>query len=204
MGAFLDSLTTLQKFFVFCAVIGGVVFLIRLILLFVVGAGHDADAGGDVGGGADAHFDGGADGHISHGDADTSFTILSLQGVTAFFLMFGLIGLALSKQSGAGDIVSVAGGLVAGIASMWAIAKIFQGMRRLQADGTLDIANAIGEEGTVYLRIPPGGTGKAQVTVQGQSRIFNAVTEDKAELKSSERIRVVKVVSGNILVVTKA
>lgn len=186
MSAFLATLTPLQKFFFACAAFGGILFLARTVLMFVgVGDGDMGDA--DIG-----------------GDADSSFTLLSLHGLTAFFMMFGLVGLALSKQSGVGDPLAVVGSLAAGGITVWIIGRIFVGMKKLQSDGTLKMQNAVGQEGTVYLTISAGGTGKIRLTVQDQLRIFDAVAADPQEtIKTDARVRVTQVVSGNILMVER-
>lgn len=164
-------------------------FLIRTVLLFV-GGDTEADVGGDLGAGYD--------------DTDVSFKLLSLQGLTAFFMMFGLVGLAMSRQSGLNEFWSVTGGFVAGTITMAIIGQIFVSMKKLQFDGTLNMANAVGEEGTVYLTIPADGTGKARIAIQEHLKVFDAVPANKEEIKTGEQIKVVKVISGNILVVEKA
>lgn len=188
MMAFFDALTAMEKFYAACALFGALMFIVRTILMFV---GHDAD--GDM---ADHPGD------VS-GDADASFKVLSLQGLTAFFMMFGLVALAISKQGGAGNLWAVLGGVVAGLFTMWLIGRIFVGMKKLQADGTLRIENATGQEGEVYLPLGPGKGGQVRVAVQGQLRVFDAVTEGPVDLKTGARIKVVRVTGGNILVVEK-
>jgi len=42
------------------------------------------------------------------------------------------------------------------------------------------------------------------VAVQGQLRVFDAVTDAALELKTGDRIKVVRVSGGNVLVVEKA
>ena len=136
------------------------------------------------------------------GDTDTSFRILSLQGITAFFMMFGLVGLAVSTGS-QNSFMAVLGGLASGLVAVWIISKIYSGMKKLQADGTLKFENAAGKEGTVYLTIPKGGTGQVRVSIQGSMRILDATSIDGKEIQTGENIRVEKVISGNILVVSK-
>ncbi|HBA85643.1 MAG TPA: hypothetical protein DCZ95_16295 [Verrucomicrobia bacterium] len=185
---FMENLTSMEKFYAACALFGGALFLVRTILMMV---GHGGDVETDLHGGE------------VHGDADASFKILSLQGLTAFFMMFGLVALALSKQNHVAEVWAMLGGVVAGLATVWLIGKIFVGMKSLQSDGTLRMENAIGQEGSVYLTIHPGKTGQVRVPVQGQLRIFDASSEDAGDLKTGERVIVVRVVSGNVLVVTK-
>jgi membrane protein implicated in regulation of membrane protease activity len=198
MGAFFESLNAVEKIFFICAVLGGVMFILRLLLSLFGGDHHDADMGGDVHGGFDVH-----DVQDVHHDSDASFKILSLQGLTAFFMMFGLVGLALSRQSGWATMWATIGAFTGGLAAMWIMAKIFKGMTKLQSDGTMDIQNAVGQEGTVYLTIPAEGEGKIQVTVQGSLRELTAVSKYKTEIKTGERIVVDSVTGANLLVVTK-
>ena len=207
MTAFFESLNGIEKTFLVCALIGSTLFLIRTILFFI-GGDADTDVDGDIHIDGHLDFDGGIDADvdvsdISHIDSAASFHIFSLHGITGFFMMFGLIGLAMSKQSNLGPAISVLGGLISGIITMWLVAKIFMSMKKLQSDGTLNLNNAIGQEGTVYLNIPAEGTGKVQVVVQERLKIFNAVSAKKEEIKTGENIKILKVVSGNIFVVEK-
>jgi len=200
------NMSSIDVFFLICAVIGGALFLVRTVLFFMGGIG-DTDLDGDIGGvdldldgDIDPSFDGGLDDSL--GDTDTSFRILSVQGITAFFMMFGLVGLAVSTGA-QNSFLAVLGGLASGMAAVWFISKIYSGMAKLQADGTMKFENATGKEGTVYLKIPKGGTGQVRVSVQGALRVLDAISADGEEIKTGENIRVEKIVSGNILVVRK-
>jgi len=210
MMDFITNLTLVEKVFFFCAVFGGAIFLIRFALLLFGGIGDvdmDADAGVDMD--ADLGDMDAGDGDIGTGDtgldtdAAASFHLLSLQGVTGFFMMFGLIGLTMMKQSGLGELLSIAGATCAGVATMFIIAKVYSLMKRLQSSGTLNLRNAIGSEGTVYLNIPADGPGKVRIVIQNGLKVFDAVSENKTDIKTDERISVVKVISGNVLVVKK-
>lgn len=193
----------------------------------VDGAGADFDAHVDVGGDADVgHFEvdhgdvGGGDadvgagdadvGHVEvdhgdtdHADSDAGLRMLSYQGLMGFFLMFGLVGLALSRGSTAAAGWAFAGAVMGGLIMMWVLAKLLASMKRLHSDGTLNLYNAIGQEGSVYLRIPAGGTGKVQITVQERLMFFDAMADSGEEILTGEHIRVRRVVSGNIMVVEK-
>lgn len=182
----MENTPSLAMFFGTTAVIGGVLFLVRLIL-FLFGAGDQELP--DVNIGADS---------VEPGFHDSGFQFISLQGVAGFFMMFGLVGLAM-LSSNVSAWISLAGAIVAGMVTLLLVGLIFQTMRRMQSDGTLRIANAIGEEGTVYLTIPEQGTGQVQVTVQGGLKIFNAVSTNHQRLPTGTSIRVVAIVSGNML-----
>ena len=214
MTEFFESLKPIETVFFVCAFVGGVLFLVRMILFFI-GMGHhgvDADAGfdGDLGHDVDVghmgdvgHDVGDAHGDLhGHGaDTESSFKFISLQSITAFFMMFGLVGLALSYQSKWPATLSIVGALAAGVFSVWVIGKLMGAMIRLQSEGTLDIRNAVGQEGTVYLTIPATGKGIVQITVQDSLRELTAVSLDKIEIKTGERVVVEDVTGGNTLVV---
>lgn len=208
---FITNLTIVEKVFFFCAVAGGAIFLIRFVLLLFGGFGDvdmetdaavdmDADIGDVDAGDAGLDVDG-AGGLDAGGTA--SFHLLSIQGVTGFFMMFGLVGLTMTRQSGFGDAISIAGATCAGFATMLIIAKVYSVMRLLQSSGTLNLRNAIGKEGTVYLTIPAEGTGKVRIVIQDGLKVFDAISSDKKEIKTDERITVMKIVGGNVLVVKK-
>jgi membrane protein implicated in regulation of membrane protease activity len=154
--------------------------------------------------GLDSALDGGgAELTGDHAETDTSFNLLSLQGLTSFFMMFGLVGLALLK-AGLPVGLTVIGGMVAGLVTVAVTGLIFTQMKRLQTDGTVNIENTIGREGNVYLGIPKNGTGQVQIIVQGSLKIFDAVSKNKTMIATGEKVQVVGVASGNTLVVEKS
>jgi len=191
---FLNDYNALEKFFFASATVGGVFFFVRLIIQFM-GFDHDVDADMDTGGDIGHDFE-------HHADSDTGFKILTLQGMTSFFMMFGLVGLALYRQSHMGSLISVIGAGSAGLATVWVIDRLFRGARKLQSSGTLDNESAIGGEGKVYVTIPKGGTGSVMVDFKNHHREFDAVAKDKLEIKTGERVKVVWV-DGRVLVVEK-
>lgn len=200
MLALLENLSGLELLFACCAVFGTVLFIIRLILMFSGMGGdeaHSADTG-DMDGG---HFDTGDMDHTGEmHNSDLSFKLLSLQGITAFFMMFGLVGWAVIRQGQYHALVPIAAGTFAGLLSVWVMKKIFQFATSLQSSGTMNLNNAIGQEGTVYLTIHPGQSGKVQVSVQERLSVLEAVTDGSEEIKTGESVRVVRVLAGKLVV----
>ena len=118
----MNDFTSIEIFYLVCAIIGGILFLIRVILFFTGGSSrgkHDINADGDL------------DNDLGH--ANVGMRLVSPQGITAFFMMFGLVGLALSK-SGIISIWTVLGGLATGFFTMLIIAKIFAEMEKLRSE----------------------------------------------------------------------
>jgi len=175
----------LEMFFMACAIIGGFFVIMKLILQFT--GGHaDTDVGVDT------------DIDTAHVDSDVGFRLLSMHGLSAFFMMFGLVGLALYRQSQAGVIISIVGAVVAGMVSVWVITKLFHGATQLQSSGTLKTADAVGSTGTVYLTIPERGTGRVSLNFRNRLREFDATEKNGAEVPTGTPIRVVQV-NANIL-----
>jgi membrane protein implicated in regulation of membrane protease activity len=174
----------LDTLFLVCAVAGGSVFVLRTLLM-LLGIGDDHPL----------HHDGDAS-----GDGDAGARLLSIQGVSAFLMMFGLVGLALLRQSGTSAPAALTLALLAGFASMWGIAQVFRVMRRLQSSGTLDLRRAIGKEGVVYLTVRPGQGGQVQLTVQGRLGVFEARSDGAREIATGQNVRVVDVRAGLLVV----
>ena len=190
MAAYFTQLNGVEIFFLVCAVIGGAFVIIRFIML-LVGLDHGGSDHAGVGGHA-------ADGH--HADSDVGFKLLSLQGITSFLLMFGLVGMALYRQSQMGILISMVGGLAAGLASVWMIAKMFAVVVRLQSSGTIPIESTVGAQGKVYLTIPENGTGRVLINVRNSLREYDASSQDNQRIETGVPVRVVWV-DGNVLVV---
>ena len=193
MSEWFAGIDVLEKVYFACAVFGGLVFGVRLVTQLLGADSHDA-AGGISDAPADLH---------PAGDSDLSFKLLSIQGVAAFFLIFGLTGMALKELRAAGDVQSIAIAAGAGCAMTYVQAKFMTMLFKLQSSGNLRMEEAEGREGVVYLTIKTGGAGKAQVVVQGRRKIFDAVGKDGAEIKTGARVRVTEISPGNVLVVER-
>jgi membrane protein implicated in regulation of membrane protease activity len=192
MISYFLSLSIVDRFFLICACVGGLLFLVRTVLQ-LFGGDSDIDADADFG-----------DMDLSEigGDSDASFHILSLHGLTVFFLMFGLTGLTCSQTFGLTEPFAIIGALIVGILSFWIIASIMSLMTKLQSSGNINIKSAIGQKGTVYLTIPKGGTGKVQLVVQERLKVLDAVAEDKKEIKTNENVEVIDELN-EVLIVKK-
>ena len=178
--------TGVELMFGASALIGGVLFLLWLILVVVLGGI------GDI---AEGVF--GVD--IDAMGADASFKALTFQGVMAFMMFFGLTGIIV-MQSGGPEVLAILVGGISGGASMFATGKVFQFFIALQAEGTIEIDDAVGVSGTVYLRIPEGGTGQVSVSIKGSLRQYDAKSVDGSMIPNEETV-MVKAVVGTLLMV---
>lgn len=177
------------------ALLGTAVFGLR-ILMMLVGGVDDVDLG------ADADIDG-AD--FDGDDSSQAFTILSVQGVSAFLGGFGWAGvgalLGMHWEMAPAAAVGVAGG----VAMVWLLGLLLKAIYDLQSSGTLGPDSAVGFTGEVYATIPEGGRGRGQVrvVVRERQRIYNAITEGET-LPTNTRVRILAVNDDNTLMVILA
>jgi len=181
---------TMQNVFLCCAIVGGGLFILRSVMM-VMGMGGADQSDGEAG-----------DVDISHGDGDTpvvALKLLTIHGMTAFLLMFGLIGYFMLLNGSPLWLTNIMSSL-AGLVTLYIIAKLFQSSRKLQSDGTIYPKDIVGVEGSVYLTVRPGEIGKVQLTVRGALKVFDARAKDPAtEIKTSQRVKVIE--AADVLVV---
>lgn len=159
-----------------------------------VSAGPDMPADASP---ADLH-----DGHTHFGDS--GLHLFTLQGLVAFFAVFGWSGLLMLK-SDVPSAASVALAIVFGFIAMVVIAYAMRAMMKLQSDGTLDIRNAMGKSGTVYLPVyeKRSAAGKVSILVQDRLVEMDAVTDGDEKIPTGAEVTVVGISNGNTLVVAK-
>ncbi len=138
--------------------------------------------------------------HIRKGSKQIEF---SVQNISAFLMVFGLIGLGLTRYSGINTFIATIVGFICGTITAFVFTKMTQAVMRMSSSGNKKISSALGKVGTVYLRIPKEGTGQIQVTVSGRFEICDAESIDKEEIPYGEKVQVVGIKKGNILRVTR-
>jgi membrane protein implicated in regulation of membrane protease activity len=82
---------------------------------------------------------------------------------------------------------------------MLAVSYTLRWILRQQEIGNVSVWSAIGEDASVYMNIPEGGTGKVRVKVSGAISFVNARSSDGAALPAGTKVRVVRVVNDNLL-----
>ncbi len=169
------------------AISGSLAALIQMILL-LLGIG-DSDLDVDVDADVDADIDVGFDFPI--------FTIKSFIGFIGGFGWGGLIGYY-RGFSGTWQVVLA---FAIGIVFALLVSTMLYLLSKLKSSGNLNLNNAIGKIGDVYLQIPAKGegTGIVNVIVQDSLRELKAMSEGDA-IPTGEKVKIVKL-AGNTLVV---
>ena len=160
--------------FLVCAVLGGGVLLLQVLLPLIGLADHDL--------------------HLDHqGEAGELVELLSVRSVSAGLAFFGIGGM-LMQSLGLPLLIALPVGVAAGGAAAVAVTRLMRLMLGMESDGTVDMAHAIGAEGTVYLTIPGGRSspGKVHLSVQGRLLEVQAVSEQP--LANGAQVMVIEVV----------
>lgn len=167
--------------------------LIFLLLLVLTIFGSDVDT--------DIQTD--LDHSLMDGDG-IPFQFLSLKNIVGFFTLFGWSGLGFLNLGMAPWLVIILS-FICGFLMMLTMASLFYFMSKLAESGNINLRNAIGRSGEVYLPIPGkrAGLGKVQLTVQGSLETLDAITDDPDDIPTSSLIQVKDVISNQILLVRR-
>jgi hypothetical protein len=182
MIGYWKHIDSFEKAFWFIAVLASTVLLMQLLFTFLgLDHGHDTDA--------------------SH-PGDGQFHIFTVRNFTAFFSLFGWVGLA-SIHAHRAPAVTLTLAFIAGAVAMAIVAGIFYAISRMTEDATFKIEDVVGAQAKVYLPVPESrkGAGKISVT-HGSLRELDAVTDGEA-LPTGTLVRIKAVLDTSILLVER-
>lgn len=207
MTAWWTGLDVMHQVFYLIAIPFTVILVLQTILLLLGLGHHDSDVDHDVDHDFDHDCGPDCDHDVDH-DIDhdgigaehgTGLRMLTLRGIVAFMAVCGWVGVSM-LDLGAGNGLSIAVALLAGFAAMLLVALFMKMMTRLQQAGNLDVHNAVGLTGEVYIPIRAGQKGKVSLLVQERLVEMDAISEGD-EFSTGQQVRVVRVTDGNVLVV---
>ena len=184
------ELSLLQQIYWVVAVPATIIFLFILVTT-VIGSSVDVDVETDM------------DSVLADGDS-IPFQFLSLKNIIGFFTMFAWSGLGFIELGWPHYQVILAS-VACGFLMMLAMATVFYLMSKLVESGNLNLNNAVGRLGEVYLTIPAqsGGLGKVQITIQNSLQTLDAMTEDVEAIQTGSIVRVERIIDNQILVVKR-
>lgn len=163
----------------------------------------DFDGGSDIGELADGDL-GGANQSVIDGGNPADFSIASMfsvQGVVTFLMVMGWVSIA-SISSGANPLIAILVGCALGLLTMYLVARLMFASRRLAENGTVDIQNAIGESGTVYIPVPAKGRGEGKINLYLQGRYVevNCISSEEELIPTGTAVRVTDARNGLLIV----
>lgn len=197
-----EALTSFQQVMFVLATAATVVMIIFLVLMLFGGDGAEGfEADGDI------SFDNEIDDIDPLNDEPLSgfsgLRILTVRSVLAFLSVgawtaYGFAGIV-------HPLLASLFGVIGGIVAAYLLAYAFKQSMKLESEGNLSYKNAIGKNGTVYIRIPAKrqGTGKVTLTFQERFVEVDALTDDETDLTTGMGITVVKMENETTVIVTK-
>ena len=197
-----NGLELIQQVFYVIAIPSTLILILQTILL-LFGFGHDSETDLDHDAGMDTDHDGDAGwdhDHDSGAEHVAGLRLLTVRGIVAFLAMCGWVGVALLDM-GVNPIVSSCLALLAGLLAMFLVALFMKFAFKMQQSGNLDLKNAVGLTGEVYVPIPKNGKGKVTLVVQERFLELDAVCPSQS-LKTGQRVKVTEVTESNTLVVS--
>ncbi len=184
-----QSLDVLQRVFAFIAIPSTAILLIQTVLLFF-GIG-DGEADGDAV-------------ETDVPDGDDGLMLFSLRSIIAMLCVGGWSGIVL-EETPLPPVAVILLSIVIGLAALVGMSLLVRLILKLQSSGNIQLSNAVGKIGQVYLTIPPAGqgNGKVNLTVQDTYTEVNAITRDNTPIKTGEVVRIVSTDDTGMLVVER-
>lgn len=189
MTEWFSALSGFEQVYWLFAGVGSMLFLFVLVTTILGGEadGLDGDVDVDV-----------------ESDTGIGFQFLTFKNLVAFFTLFGWIGISCISY-GMGKGMTVVLSIIAGLIMMFIMAFLILQISKLVSSGTLQMKNAVGHLGQVYLTVGASSSrvGKVQVTVQGTLRELEALTNETSDLETGTVVKVTGVTDNGMLIVEK-
>lgn len=171
----------------FYVALGSTIFFALQSIFTFIGIGDNFELDGD--------FDAELDADVGIGDGlSMTFHLFTVRGIIAFFMVFGWSGFILdgSMHGVAVFFTSVGTGVI----MLVIVGLIYYLFQRLEQSGTMDIKEAIGKQGSVYIPVPNrnDGLGKVQIIIGESLRTLDAIAKDKP-IKTGRQVRVIGIIN---------
>lgn len=138
-------------------------------------------------------------------DQDLDFDIagmdVSISSIVAFACITGWTGVLGFNMPTLTKAMVIGVSSVAGVAGFFLSLVLFKQMKNLENTGNLELDNAVGKVGKVYLGIPGerNGSGQIEVVVQGRLTIMDALT-DGSPITTGQKVLVYATEGDKLLV----
>jgi len=187
-----NGLSILSQIFAAIAIPATLIMIIQSLMMFL-GLGFESDVEADISENIDYNVH----------DSSDGLSLITVRGMVAFFAIGGWAGLVASN-GGISSVVSIIIAFFAGTLSLVGIAYLFKASLKLQGSGNLQIVNAVGKTGKVYIPIPANKSGTGQITILIQERLveLSAVTNDDRMLKTGEFVVVSQLIDEQTVLVS--
>lgn len=177
----LEGYSYMQQLYIIIGIGGGIITLLNIIRLFV---GLDADIDFD----SEIYSD------------FNGLKFISLYGIGAFLLMFGIVGFITDFSYNYNPIVSSLLAFLTGFIMMFIVALLFKRFKKLDSCGNVYINDAIGKNATVYTTVDKNkGTVKVIMNNDVET-YYDALSINDDIFKFGEVVNIVDVINDKLLV----
>lgn len=135
-------------------------------------------------------------------DLGIDMDLFSFNSLVGFFCVGGWMGYLANKQTNFDQWIILAISVLFGLLTYISTIFIFKRLKNLESSGNIELKNAVGTIGKVYLGIPAKdqGEGQVEIMIQGRLKVLKAITLTDP-IKTGEKVLVYDV-RDNKLVVT--
>ena len=154
------------------SIIAGGILILLMLLSLIGGLDLDMDMGS-----AEADADSGGIGLIKG--------FLTFTSVSSWVIKVLLV----SQKSPA---VAIVIGVISGLLAFWLLSYLFKLLLRNEENVNWSMHDALFSKGTVYLKIPPGGSGIINVNINGATRELKAKSNIDQEIKTGSDIVIIE------------
>lgn len=145
----------------------------------------------------DTDFD--ADVDLDVGVADgisMTMHLFTIRGIIGFFMVFGWTGFILTNVGEIGGVGIFFISLGTGTIMLLLISLVYKMFDKLAQEGNMNLEDAVGKHGTVYIPIPNKneGIGKVQIILSGALKTLDAIAKSKP-IKTGSQVKVVGIIN---------
>jgi len=180
----------MEKIYLTIAIPASLLLIVQTLMTFLGLSGEiDVDNDGD----GDVDMNG-----------ETGLTLFSVRNLIAFFTFTGWSGLWMLSSS-VKPLLTVILSVLIGLLFMFISMSLFYLVSKMQRNGTINLNNAVGTVGEVYIRIPAKrkSYGKIMIVIQGALNEIEAITDEETDLNTGCQVIVTAVEGNSKLVVAK-
>ena len=167
----------------YCGIIGTLIFLLKVALPVDTGSEITSD-------------------FTSIADTDASFHLLTIEGISAFFMTFGWMGWIAFTQMHFELKISMIIALFSGILAFLLFAWLLSLAKKMEHSPSYDLTTLKDKIGKTYVHFEPKGQGKIQIEFNEKLSILDAVNNSEEVLEAFSQIKVVKV-ENNVIYIEK-
>ena len=168
--------------FFYCGIIGTVIFVLKTLSPIDTGSEISSD-------------------FTDMTDTDSSFNLLTIEGISAFFMAAGWMGyfaLRFNYGTKIALITAIVSGLIVMLLFGWGISKF----KKMDKNPTADLNELVGKVGKSYMKFEPKGLSKIEIEFNSKLEILDAKNNTDVEIESFQPIKVVKI-ENNVIYIEK-